>query len=85
MEAMTVTAAAASTGSRTMADLVPLAAERGGSAPALMHKVGDEWREISYGELGGFVREVSLGLIDLGVEKGERVAIVSHTAPNGPA
>ena len=81
MEATTVTAAAASTDSRTMADMLPLAAARGGSAPALRHKVGDQWREISYEELGDAVKEVALGLIDLGIEKGERVAILGHTRP----
>ena len=81
MEATTVTAAAASTDSRTMADMLPLAAARGGSAPALKHKVGDQWREISYEELGDAVKEVALGLIDLGIEKGERVAILGHTRP----
>jgi long-chain acyl-CoA synthetase len=81
MEAMTVTAAEASTGSRTMADMLPLAAEGGGTAPALRHKVGDEWRDVSYGELGGAVREVALGLVDLGIDKGERVAVLAHTRP----
>jgi long-chain acyl-CoA synthetase len=81
MEATTVTAAEASTDSRTMADLLPRAAERGGSATALKHKVGDEWQDISYAELGEAVKEVALGLIDLGIEKGERVAILSHTRP----
>ena len=42
MEASTVAAAEASTGSRTMADMLPLAAERRGDIPALRHKVGDE-------------------------------------------
>jgi long-chain acyl-CoA synthetase len=81
MEATTVTAAEASTASRTMADMLPLAAERGGTAPALRHKVGDEWRDVSYEELGGVVREVALGLIDLGIAKGERVAVLAHTRP----
>ncbi|MBA2566294.1 MAG: AMP-binding protein, partial [Thermoleophilaceae bacterium] len=81
MEATTVTATEASTDSRTMADMLPLAAARGGSAPALKHKVGDEWREVSYEQLGEAVKEIALGLIDLGVEKGERVAILSNTRP----
>ena len=81
MEAMTVTGAEASTGSRTMADMLPLAARRGGAAIALKHKVGDEWRDVSYEELGRVAREVTLGLIDLGIAKGERVAILGHTRP----
>jgi long-chain acyl-CoA synthetase len=64
-----------------MADMISLAAERGGSDPALRHKVGEEWRDLSYAELGQAVREVALGLADLGIAKGERVAILSHTRP----
>ena len=33
----------------------------------IRHKVGDEWKDISYSELGETVREVALGLIDLGL------------------
>jgi long-chain acyl-CoA synthetase len=81
METMTVPAAEASTGSTTMADMARLAAERGGSAPALRYKSDGEWRDVSYAELGDAAREVALGLADLGIEKGERVGILSHTRP----
>ncbi len=81
MEAATVAAHEASTGSKTMADLLSIAAARHGSAPALRHKVGDEWRDVSYEELGETVREIALGLIDRGIERGDRVAIISHTRP----
>jgi long-chain acyl-CoA synthetase len=74
-------AAASGTGSRTMADLMPLAAEQYGDAPALMHKAGDEWVETSYAELGRAVSETALGLIDLDLEHGDKVAILSHTRP----
>jgi long-chain acyl-CoA synthetase len=78
MEAVT---AASGTGSMTMADLLPLAAERFAGEPALKHKVGDEWVETSYAELGRAVRETALGLIDLGLEHGDKVSILSHTRP----
>ena len=65
----------------TIADLLPLAAARHGSAPALRHKVGEQWLDISYLELETIVREVSLGLVDLGLEPGERAAIVAETRP----
>ncbi len=81
MEATTVPAAEASTGSTTMADMARLAAERGGDAPALKHKSGDEWLELSYTELGEAVKEIALGLVDVGIEKGERVGILAHTRP----
>jgi long-chain acyl-CoA synthetase len=78
MEAVT---AAAGTGSRTMADLLPLAAERFGDAVALKHKAGEEWVETTYAELGDAVRETALGLVDLGLAPGDKVSILSHTRP----
>jgi long-chain acyl-CoA synthetase len=76
-----VTAPAEGTGSKTMADLAGLAAEKHADDPALRHKSGDEWVEISYAELGETVSEVARGLIDLGLEQGDKVSILSHTRP----
>ena len=78
MEAAT---AASGTGSKTMADLLPLAAEIYAGQTALKHKVGDSWQEVGYEELGLAVRETALGLIDLGLEPGDKVSILSHTRP----
>ena len=69
------------TGSRTMADLVAVAAARHGGKPALRHKVGEGWVDVSYAELERTVAEVALGLVDLGIEPGDRVSILSHTRP----
>ena len=69
------------TGSKTIADLLPLAVEKYGDDPAQRFKVGEEWRDASYAELGTVVREVALGLIDLGVQPGEKVSILAHTRP----
>src|SRR4051794_3287592 len=80
MEAGTVEARSG-TGSRTIADLVPLAAEKYGDQAAQKQKLGDEWVETSYAELGAIVREVALGLADLGVEPGDKAAILAHTRP----
>src|SRR4051812_5717908 len=80
METGTVDARAG-TGSRTIADLMPLAAEQYGDQAAQKRKVGEEWVETSYAELGTIVREVALGLVDLGVQPGDKVAIVAHTRP----
>jgi long-chain acyl-CoA synthetase len=80
MEASTV-GAQAGTGSKTIADLLPLAAARGGGSAALRHKVGDEWVDVSYDELVRTVREIALGLVDLGIRQGDRVAILAHTRP----
>jgi long-chain acyl-CoA synthetase len=69
------------TGSSTIADLIELAAERYGDTPAIRHKREGEWRDVSYAELGEIVSEVGRGLIDLGIEPGDRVAILCTTRP----
>ncbi|MGO9793367.1 MAG: AMP-dependent synthetase/ligase [Solirubrobacteraceae bacterium] len=69
------------TGSRTMADLIGLAAARHGGKPALKHKLDGEWVEVSYEQLNRTVIELALGLLELGIEPGDRVAILSHTRP----
>jgi long-chain acyl-CoA synthetase len=83
MEAVTAGAQgrAAGTGSKTIADLLPLAVERHGDAAAQRFKVGDEWKDVSYAELGEAVKEVALGLVDLGIEPGEKISILAHTRP----
>src|SRR5918998_432965 len=84
MEAVTAGAGARhaqGTGSKTIADLLPLAVEKYGDAPAQRFKVGDEWRDSSYAELGESVKEVALGLIDLGIQPGEKISILAHTRP----
>ena len=79
MEAGTV--GARGTGSKTIADLLPRAVERYAERPAQRYRSGDEWVDTSYGELGEVVREIGLGLIDLGIQPGEKVAILAHTRP----
>ena len=69
------------TDSRTMADLISLAAARHGGKPALKHKLGGEWVEVSYEQLDRTVSELALGLVDVGIEPGDRVSILSHTRP----
>ncbi|HEX8856945.1 MAG TPA: AMP-dependent synthetase/ligase [Thermoleophilaceae bacterium] len=81
MEAGTVTAAEASTGSKTMADLIVLAAQKHGDRTAIKHKVGDQWVDVSYGQMGETVKQVALGLIELGIEPGDKVSILSNTRP----
>jgi long-chain acyl-CoA synthetase len=81
MEAVAAGAKAAGTGSKTIADLLPLAVERHSDASAQRFKVGDEWKEVSYAQLGEAVREVALGLVDLGIEPGEKISILAHTRP----
>src|SRR3954449_2141950 len=68
-------------GATTMASLAAVAAQRFAGKPALRHKVGDEWVDIDYADLGVAVSEVARGLIDLGIARGDRVAILANTRP----
>jgi long-chain acyl-CoA synthetase len=69
------------TGSSTIADLIGLAAERYGASPAIRYKQDGAWKDVSFAELGETVSEVGRGLIDLGIEPGDRVAILCTTRP----
>src|SRR5687768_5777796 len=73
------TAAVESTGSRTIADLMALAAERFGDRTAVSFKRGDEWAEVSYRDVGEIVSEIARGLIDLGLAPGDRAAVLCST------
>ena len=82
MEAVTAgTDTGQGTGSKTIADLLPLAVALYGDTPAQRFKVGDDWVDVSFNELGEIVREVSLGLVDLGIQPGEKISILAHTRP----
>jgi long-chain acyl-CoA synthetase len=75
------TAPRAGTGSKTIADLCALAAGQYADRTAARRKVDGEWQDISFAEVGTIVSEIGRGLIDLGVEHGERVAILCNTRP----
>src|SRR3954465_1013685 len=68
------------TGTPTLAAMALEAADRYDGA-ALKYKEGDDWTEMSWEELGKAARESAAGLIALGIEPGERVAILSETRP----
>src|SRR3954468_11903411 len=68
-------------GATTMASLAAAAAQRHAGRPALRYKVDGEWVDVEYGELGASVSEVARGLIDLGIGRGDRVAILGNTRP----
>ena len=81
MEASTVPASEVATGSRTIADLLPLAAEKFGDAPAVRQKVDGAWQDVSFREVADIAREIALGLIDIGIAPGDRVCILCQTRP----
>jgi long-chain acyl-CoA synthetase len=69
------------TKSKTLADLLPLAARMYGDMPAVRYKDGDGWVTRSFSEVEGIVRPLALGLAELGIEKGDRVSILGNTRP----
>ena len=69
------------TKSTTLADLLPRAAQLYGGAPAIRYKDGDGWADVSFDQALETVRSLSLGLIDLGVAKGDKVSILGNTRP----
>jgi len=81
MEVTTATPAEASTGSRTIADLMALAARKHADRIAVCQKRDGAWQSLTYAEVGQTVREIALGLIELGIQPGERVSILCDTRP----
>jgi long-chain acyl-CoA synthetase len=75
------TTPAKGTGSRTIADLCAKAAEQFGDHVAVKHKVDGAWQDVTFAQVGEVVREIGLGLIALGLQPGERVAILANTRP----
>jgi long-chain acyl-CoA synthetase len=86
METATAAAAAsnldASTGSDTVADLMPLAAQRHARLDAVTYKDEEgRWVSKTFAEVGEIVRQLSLGLIEIGIRRGDKVSILSNTRP----
>jgi long-chain acyl-CoA synthetase len=69
------------TGSNTIADLLPRAAEQFGDHPAVKYKADGAWHDVTFAEVGEIAREIALGLIDLGIAAGDRVALLAGTRP----
>lgn len=53
-----------------------------GEGPALRHRVGGAWKDVSWKELAERVRALSSALVGAGIAEGDRVAIL---APNQPS
>jgi long-subunit acyl-CoA synthetase (AMP-forming) len=50
---------------------------------ALSHKINDVWEHISGETVIEKIKHIALGLADLGVKAGDRVAIIPKIVPNG--
>jgi long-chain acyl-CoA synthetase len=75
------TAAASATGSRTIADLVEHSAAEHAEHIAVRYKRDGAWQDVTYRQLSETVQEIGLGLIELGIEPGERLCILANTRP----
>jgi len=68
--------------SRTLADLLPNSAARHGSDGAFLFKnEAGSWEETSYEKVAAEVQALTLGLKALGVQRGDKVAIIGNTRP----
>ena len=65
---------------RTLCDIF-VAAAACGKPKLLLSKVGGAWKPISAADFGFTVRALSLGLNGLGIQPGDRVAILSENRP----
>ena len=78
---MEVTALASTTGSQSIADLIPRSAAEHAEHVALRYKRDGAWHDVTYAQLANVVQEIGLGLIDLGVQPGDRLCILANTRP----
>jgi long-chain acyl-CoA synthetase len=69
------------THSKTLADLLVRSAELYGSRPAVRYKEGGAWVDRSFQQVLEIAKPLALGLVALGVEKGDRVSILGNTRP----
>lgn len=46
-----------------------------------MRRVGDEWHKQTYADLAGEVRATARGLVDLGIQAGDRFCVLGETRP----
>ncbi|TPW02346.1 MAG: long-chain acyl-CoA synthetase, partial [bacterium] len=66
---------------QTLNDLFTEAVRHHDKPDAFQVKRGGAWRDISHREAARAVDEIAAGLIELGVEPGDRVAILSENRP----
>ena len=69
------------THSKTIADLLPRAAELYGPEVAVKFKENGQWVDRSFSDVLETVRPLAFGLVELGVQKGDRISILGNTRP----
>ena len=65
----------------TINQMVQNTIQQHGSQTALSHKVDKEYQDISYATLAERIKDFCLGLTQLGLQKGDRVALLSENRP----
>ena len=65
----------------TINQMVQNTIQQHGSETALSHKVDKEYQDISYATLAERIKHFCLGLTELGLQKGDRVALLSENRP----
>ncbi len=66
---------------RTIARAAANAAERRPDRLAVKYQSDGEWRELTFAEVSKIVDEIALGLVGLGIQPGDRVALLANTRP----
>ena len=79
---MEVSVAVSTTGSQSIADLVPRAAAKHAGETAVRYKHDGDWHDVTYSQMAEIVQEIGLGLIDLGIQPGDRLCILANTRPD---
>ncbi len=79
---VTEAAALATTGeSRSIADLIPCSVAEHAERIAMRYRRDGAWHDVTYAQLGEVVDSIGLGLIDLGLQPGDRICILANTRP----
>ena len=65
----------------TINQMVQNTIQQYGSKTALSHKVDKKYQDISYATLAERIKDFCLGLTELGLQKGDRVALLSENRP----
>jgi long-chain acyl-CoA synthetase len=69
------------TANLTMKDTLENSAAKFGGKPALMKKSANQWVSITYTQLLTMVKDFGTSLINMGMGKGDRIAVLTHNCP----
>ncbi len=65
----------------TMKDIIENSTARFGDKPALKKKSGNQWESITYKQLLTMVKDFGTSLVNMGLSRGDRVALLTHNCP----